>query len=263
MAPDDAHLHAVQVAVVEREVATLERLVGGVVHEVALAAAAACIDEDVVGVLVVEVPSGGDDARGDGLAHVEESTGDVADAGLRRGVEANDADLGAVVEGVADEDAGDVADEADLTVEPVAGGEHLAGGAEVMAIADADGGLLELVPATKRLKGEPRAADERVADEACTCLELEVAWRRRGLALSEAMDGDAVVADSTDVALLEASNGASLSHRWALIVVPVGVEDRNPRYCSPEYYDRHGAACRSGRFRHPLEARYETSLMFV
>jgi hypothetical protein len=88
-------------------------------------------------------------------------------------------------------------------------------------------------------------------------------WSPIAVAQSEAMDGDAVVADSTDVALLEASNGASLSHRWALIVVPVGVEDRNPRYCSPEYYDRHGAACRSGRFRHPLEARYETSLMFV
>jgi hypothetical protein len=87
VAPDDAHLHAVLVAVVEREVATLERLVGGVVHAVALAAAAVCIDEDVAGVLVIEVPSRGDDARGDGLAHVEESTRDVVDAGLRRGVE--------------------------------------------------------------------------------------------------------------------------------------------------------------------------------
>jgi hypothetical protein len=173
---DDAHLHAIPVAVVEREVATLERLVGGVVHAVALAGVAACIDEDVVGVLVVEVPSGGDDAHGDGLAHVEESTGDVADAGLRRGVEADDADLGAVVEGVADEDAGDVVDEADLAVEPVAGGERLAGGAEVMAVADAGGGLLALVPAAERLEGEPRAADE-----ACACLELEVARRRRGL----------------------------------------------------------------------------------
>jgi hypothetical protein len=165
VAPDDAHLHGVLVAVVEREVATLERLVGGVVHAVALAAAAACIDDDVAGVLVVEVPSGGDDARGDGLAHVEESTGDVADAGLRRGVEADDADLGAVVEGVADEDAGDVADEADLAVEPVAGGEHLARGAEVMAVADAGGGLLALVPAAERLEGEPRAADEGAVAE--------------------------------------------------------------------------------------------------
>jgi hypothetical protein len=175
-APDDAHLHAILVAVVEREVATLERLVGGVVHAVALADVVVCIDEDVVGVLVVEVPSGGDDARGDGLAHVEESTGDVADAGLRRDVEADDADLGAVVEGVADEDTGDAVDEADLAVEPVAGGEHLAGGAEVMAVADAGGGLLALVPAAERLEGEPRAVDE-----ACACLELEVARRRRGL----------------------------------------------------------------------------------
>jgi hypothetical protein len=182
VAPDDAHLHGVLVAVVEREVATLERLVGGVVHAVALAAAAACIDDDVAGVLVVEVPSGGDDARGDGLAHVEESTGDVADAGLRRGVEADDADLGVVVEGVADEDAGDVADEADLAVEPVAGGEHLAGGAEVMAVADAGGGLLALVPAAERLEGEPRAADECATDEACTCLKLEVARRRARVA---------------------------------------------------------------------------------
>jgi hypothetical protein len=175
VAPDEAHLHAVLVAVVECEVATLERLVGGVVHAVALAATAACIDEDVAGILVVEVPYGGDDARGDGLAHIEESTGDVADAGLRRGVEADDADIGTVVEGVADEDAEDVTDEADLAVEPVAGGEHLAGGAEVMTVADTGGGLLALVPAAERLEGEPRAADEHVADEACACLELEVA----------------------------------------------------------------------------------------
>jgi hypothetical protein len=187
VAPDDAHLHAVLVAVVEREVAMLERLVGGVVHAVALVAAAACIDEDVAGVLVVEVPSGGDNARGDGLAHVEESTGDVADAGLRRDVEADDADLGVVVEGVADEDAGDVADEVDLAVEPVADREHLARGEEVMAVADAGGGLLALVRAGERLEGEPRAADEgmadeRAMDEACACLKLEVAQRRRGLA---------------------------------------------------------------------------------
>jgi hypothetical protein len=86
-----------------------------------------------------------------------------------------------VVEGVTDEDARDVADEVDLTVEPVAGGEHLAGGTEVMAIAEAGGGLLALVPAAERLEGEPRAADEGTTDEACACLKLEVVRRRRGL----------------------------------------------------------------------------------
>ncbi|XP_020398967.1 casein kinase II subunit alpha-4, chloroplastic [Zea mays] len=45
-----------------------------------------------------------------------------------------------------------------------------------MAVADAGGGLLALVPAAERLEGEPRAVDE-----ACACLELEVARRRRGL----------------------------------------------------------------------------------
>jgi hypothetical protein len=50
-------------------------------------------------------------------------------------VEADDEDVGGVVGGVTDEDAGDVADDADLAVLllllPVAGGEHFAGGVEV------------------------------------------------------------------------------------------------------------------------------------
>lgn len=134
VATDDAHLDAVVAAVVEREVAALERLVGAVVEAVAQAAAAAGVDEDVAAVLVVEVSPGGDDAGGDGVALVDDAGGDVADAGLRGGVEAEDAELGAVEEGVPDEEAGDGADGADVAVHPEALGEHLAGGPEVEAV---------------------------------------------------------------------------------------------------------------------------------
>jgi hypothetical protein len=129
---------------------------------VALATAAAGIDEDVSGVLVVQVSSGGDYAGGDGVAFADDAGGDVGNAGLRGGVEADDAELGPVVEGVANEDAGDVADYSMLAVEPVAGGEHPARGAEVGAVVGAGGGQLELavVDSVERLKGEARAADE-------------------------------------------------------------------------------------------------------
>jgi hypothetical protein len=68
------------------------------------------------------------------------------------------------------------------------------------------------------------------------------------VAQSDATNGDAAVVDSTDLGLLMASSGASLCHRWAPIVVPVGVEAGNLGYGLPECCDRQGAARRCDRF---------------
>jgi hypothetical protein len=79
-------------------------------------------------------------------------------------------------------------------------------------------------------------------------LHLIPAWSPMVVAQSDVMNGDATVADSVDLGLLMASNGASLSHRRAPIVVPVRVEARNPGYGSLECYGHQGATRRCDRF---------------